>query len=486
LDFQGFIINLPEHNSADNLRARHGEAYKWLLMVSVMIGNMATLVASTIANVAVPELSRHFHIGQDQAQWVASAFMAAMLPAHLVTPWLLARFGLQRAYIACLLAMSAAGVGCFFAPSFEVLILLRVIEGAAAGMVQPIPNIVISRTFGPGEQGKALGAYGFGAVLAPTTAPAIGGFMVEAFGWRSIFLVTLPFALLAWMLATRYLPVTSSYTQKKPFDWRGLTWITLAIACLLNGLAGFSHGSSGAFAWIFLAGALVAGAIFARDQFGKDDPLLRVLLLGRRPFLLGSVVSFIFGFGIFGLTYLLPIFLQLAIHYTPSGAGLVIVPAGIALAFAMPVGGRMADRFATRPLVSCGLLLIVVSLLLTATIGPETGYWTIVAWSILGRFGLAMLSPALVIGSTRGLERADMAQAMSLTVFVRHLGGAIGISATGIFVDWRFQAYGVSRVAQGGDPAGILSAFQESFCALAVITLFAMIAAWFMSPRRSE
>lgn len=451
-----------------------------------MFGTMATLIASTIANVAVPELSRHFHIGQDQAQWVASAFMAAMLPAHLVTPWLLARFGLRRAYVSCLIAMSGAGIGCFFAPSFEALIALRVLEGAAAGMLQPIPNIVISRTFGSTEQGKALGAYGFGAVLAPTTAPAIGGFMVEAFGWRSIFLVTLPFVLVAWVLATRYLPVTSSYTQKKPFDALGLTWVSLSIACLLNGLASFSHGSSGANGWVFLAAALITGAIFARDQFKKEDPLLRIRLLGYRPFLLGSVVSFIFGFGIFGLTYLLPIFLQIAIHYTPTGAGLVIVPAGIALALAMPVGGRMADRFATRPLVSTGLLLIAASLLLTATVNIDTGYWTIVAWSILGRFGLAILSPALVIGSTRGLARADMAQAMSLTVFVRHLGGALGISATGIFVDWRFQVYGVSRTAQGGDPAGILSAFHESFYSLAIITLFAMIAAWFMSPRRTE
>ena len=448
-----------------------------------MAGTMASFVASTIVTVAVPGISQHFAIGQDRAQWVAAAFMVSSLPAHLLTPWLLARFGLRHTFVAASLTLVCAGIAAFFSGSFTMLILMRVIEGAAAGILQPLPNIVISRAFGPEEQGRAMGMYGFGAVLAPTSAPTIGGYMVEAFGWRSIFLVSAPFVLVAWLLGRRYLPVTSGFMQEKPLDWLGLTWISLAIVCLLNGLAAFSHGAGSGFGWILLVAAVAALAGFARYQLNKADPLLQMRLFARPQFLFGAMVSFMFGFSIFGVTYLLPIFLQLSLHYTPTHAGLVILPAGIALAICMPIGGRMADAWPSRALVMTGSLLFAASTLLTAALDQESSYWTIVAWAIVGRVGFAILHPALLLGSTRGLPRVDMAQALTLAIFLRHLGGTVGVSATGIALDWRLQAYGVSKTVVGGDPAGILAAFEECFLGLAIVTLTSVVVAWFMKSR---
>ncbi len=443
---------------------------------------MGSFMASTIASVAVPDITRHFHIGLDSAQWVAAAFMVAMLPAHLVTPWLLARFGLRHTFVAAILVMMFGGIGAAFSGSFTLLIAMRAIEGAAAGILQPLPNIVISRAFGPKEQGRAMGMYGFGAVLAPTSAPTIGGYLVEWFGWRSIFLVSAPLVLVAWYLARRFLPVSSGFMQEKPLDWLGLTWIGLAVVCLLNGLAHFSHGGDSLPAWILLAIALAALAGFARYQLRKSSPLLQIRLFTRRQFLFGAMVSFMFGFSIFGVTYLLPVFLQLALAYTPSAAGLVILPAGIALAICMPIGGRLADLWPSRPLVIASSLLFAASTLLTAALDHQSSYWTIVAWAIIGRVGFSILHPALLLGSTRGLPHADMPQALTLSIFLRHLGGAVGVSATGIFVDWRLQAHGISRTVFGGDPAGILKAFQECFLFLAAVTLLSVLVAWFMKP----
>jgi DHA2 family multidrug resistance protein len=447
-----------------------------------MSGSMGSFMASTIASVAVPDITQHFGIGLDQAQWVASAFMVASLPAHLVTPWLLARFGLRHTFVAAILVLLCGGIGSAFSASFTMLIVMRVIEGAAAGILQPLPNIVIARAFGPNEQGRAMGMYGFGAVLAPTSAPTIGGYMVEAFGWRSIFLASAPLVLAAWLLARRFLPVSSSFMQEKPLDWMGLTWVSLAVVCLLNSLAQFAHAGNTLSAWLLLAAALGGLAGFAVYQLRKSNPLLQIRLFARRQFMFGAVVSFMFGFSIFGVTYLLPVFLQLALDYSPSQSGLVILPAGIALAICMPIGGRMADRWPSRPLVIAGCLLFAASTLLTAALDRDSSYWTIVAWAIIGRVGFSILHPSLLLGSTRGLPRPEMPQALTLSIFLRHLGGAVGVSTTGIFVDWRLSAHGISKTVVGGDPAGILAAFEECFVFLAAVTLFSVVVAWFMKP----
>ncbi len=470
-------------NSADDLRARHGSRYKWLLLATVMSGSMASFVASTIVTVAVPDISLYFGIGQDRAQWVAAAFMVASLPAHLLTPWLLARFGLRHTFSTAILVLMAAGIGAVFSGSFALLIAMRVVEGAAAGILQPLPNIVIARVFGPQEQGRAMGMYGFGAVLAPTSAPTIGGYMVEAFGWRSIFLASTPFVLAAWFLARRFLPASSGFMQDKPLDWLGLTWVALAIVCLLNGLASFAHGGDALYGWLLVAAALAGMAGFARYQLQRSAPLLQMRLFAHPQFLFGAMVSFMFGFSIFGVTYLLPIFLQLSLHYTPTSAGLVILPSGLALAICMPIGGRMADAWPSRQLVMGGSLLFAASTLLTAALDQDSSYWTIVAWAIIGRVGFATLHPALLLGSTRGLPQADTAQALTPSIFLRHLGGAVGVSTAGIFLDWRLQAHGVARTIVGGNPAGILAAFGEGFLLLTLVTLTSVLVTWFMKPR---
>src|SRR6476469_3372235 len=184
----------------EELQARYGDRYKWLVLITVMIGSMAAIMSSTIVNVAVPDLSHHFTLGQERAQWVSAGFMLAMTLSMLTTPWLLLRFGLRRTYTGAILLLLAGGVIGGFAPNYAVLLAMRVAEGLAAGVLQPIPAIVILRAFAPTEQGRAMGYFGFGVVLAPAIVPSVGGCLVEQFGWRSIFFVVVPFCLAVLML----------------------------------------------------------------------------------------------------------------------------------------------------------------------------------------------------------------------------------------------------------------------------------------------
>jgi predicted MFS family arabinose efflux permease len=201
--------------------------------------------------------------------------------------------------------------------------------------------------------------------------------------------------------------------------------------------------------------------------------------LTHRQFAVSAAVCFIYGIGLFGSTYLVPIFLQLALGYSPSMAGLVLMPAGFALALSMPIAGRLADRVSLPPLVAVGLALMAASLVLMARVGPLTAFLTLIAWAILGRLGLGIALPALNIGAIRGLSRAEIPQAASVISFLCQLGGAIGVGFIGMMLEWRLA----HDAATSGLPAGSLGAFGECFAALAAIVGVAAIAAWFMKPR---
>ena len=152
--------------SAALLRERYGEHYRWLVLLSVMVGTMASIMSSTIVNVAIPDLSHHFALGQERAQWVTSGFRVATTVAMLTTPWLLARYGYRATYVGSMVLLLAGGVGGGLAGDFNVVLLARVLEGLAAGVVQPIPAVIILYAFQPHEQGRASGIFGMGVVLA--------------------------------------------------------------------------------------------------------------------------------------------------------------------------------------------------------------------------------------------------------------------------------------------------------------------------------
>ncbi|MBS0336940.1 MAG: MFS transporter, partial [Proteobacteria bacterium] len=194
-------MHAPAPTTIEQLRERHGPNFRWLVLVTVMVGMMASIMSSTIVNVAVPDMSRYFHIGQDRAQWISAAFMAATTLSLLLTPWLLQRYGLRKTYMGATLLLMTGGIVGGLSGNYPVMIAMRVLEGIAAGVLTPIPNVVIMREFPPSRQGRAIGIFGFGVVLAPAIGPVVGGVLVEQFGWRSIFFVVVPFCLAALELA---------------------------------------------------------------------------------------------------------------------------------------------------------------------------------------------------------------------------------------------------------------------------------------------
>ena len=468
----------PQLHSRDALQERFGPNYRWFVLLTVMIGTMASIMASTIINVAVPDMSRVFGLGQERAQWLSAGFMAAMTLSMLTTPWLLERFGYRHAYVGAVLLLMCGGIAGGLSRWFELVLAMRVAEGLAAGVLQPIPAIIVMRAFGSGEQGRAMGIFGFGVVLAPALGPSVGGVLVEWFGWRSIFFVVVPFCLAALWLARRYLPVAAPGGAQvnragTRLDRIGLVLISVGVLTLLNGMV-HVRGDTPAVGWALLACSATAVFGFIVHQRRGARPLMELRLFGHRAFAMGGVVAFTYGMALFGSTYLVPVFMQIGLKLPPSQAGIVLLPAGLVLAVTIPLAGRLADRQPVSRIVAIGLLLLAASFFLMVTVGAASSLWWIVAWAIIGRIGLGFVLPSLNLGAMRGLPEELISQGASTINFMRQLGGAVGISLVGIVLEWRLQA-------RHDDP---VRAFHETFVLVGAITACSVVAALRMAAPR--
>ncbi len=469
--------------SAADLRERYGDRYRWMLLLALMIGTMASVMSSTIVNVAIPDMSHHFGLGQERAQWVSSGFMVAMTVSMLTTPWLLSRYGYRATYAGAMLVLLAGGLAGGFAGDYGLVLAARVAEGLAAGVVQPIPAIVILRAFAPHEQGRASGIFGMGVVLAPALGPSIGGVLVDLFGWRSIFFLVVPLCLVSLWMGAKFVP-SSAPGGAAPgradgnLDWRGLLLGAVGTLCLLNGLVALR--TDGPQAGLLLAAAALALAAFIGWQrrviARGGHPLMHLALFRQRPYAMGSIVSFIYGTALFGSTYLLPVYMQLGLQLSASHVGTILLPAGAVLAITIAGVGRLADRYPTHLLVCTGLGLLALSFGLMALVQLHTALWALVAFAVLGRIGLGFILPSLNLGALRPLPPDLIPQGASAINFLRMLGGAAGVGLCGIVLEWRLAAHGDSLARTATSPAR-LAAFNETFLILAALSLLALLAA---------
>ena len=425
-------------SSIEGLFARYGPVYRWLATITAMLSAASVVLSTTIVNVAIPGVMGAFGIGQIEAQWISTAFLAVMVATMLLADWVDRAFGLRAGMMAALAIFAAGSVMGATAPNEIVLTLARVIQGASTGVVQPLALVVMFRVYPPERRGAAMGIFGVGVVLAPAIGPWIGGLLVDAFDWRYVFYLGVPFAGIALVLAQLFLPTRADEGKLPPFDWIGLLLLCAFLGCALNGLTDAQRRgwTSDEILIQFVCAALAAFGFVLRER-RAPRPLLDLRLFGVLPFAAASVVSFVMGAGLFGSIYLLPLFVQTIQGLSATDAGLMLMPAGFALCFVFPVVGRIADRVSPGIPIGLGLAVFALSTWLTAEIDIESGFWTLAWLTALSRLGLGMIFPPLTAGSLRVLPRELIAQGSGAVNFVRQLGGAFGVNLLAVFLERR-------------------------------------------------
>lgn len=400
---------------------------RWGLIGVLALGAIGAMMAATIVNVALPSIIGAFGLGQDEAQWLSTAFLTSSTGFMLLNTWAVASFGMRTSFATAMAVFIMGSVVGSGAHDLPTLVLGRVMQGAGAGLIQPMAVLLIFSVFPERARGTALGVYSLGVILSPAFGPVIGGVLIDAFDWRMVFVATTPLAAIAIPLGLAFLPGRMGGARPK-LDCLGLMLVIGALALVLQGLAhGHREGwdDAGTFARLF--GAAVAALAFLAWESVHPFPVLNLKLFARPAFALAGLVIFATGVAVYGSTYLVPLFVQLVQHYSPTGAGEILAPAGVAMAVCFPLAGRLSDRVDARIMLGAGVLMFAASMWLLSDVSVATPFAAMAFAVALSRTGIATVMPAANASAMR--QAQDMlAAAAPAATFLNQAGGALGVA----------------------------------------------------------
>ncbi|WP_291060876.1 DHA2 family efflux MFS transporter permease subunit [Hyphomonas sp.] len=491
--------------------AQFGVNYRWFLLLTMLMGSMSTLLAATTVNVALPAIIGAFGLGQDQAQWMSTAFLASSTLAMLANAWAMANYGPRATYVFGMASFIVGSLLGAVSNTLELLILSRAMQGVSAGLLQPMSMFLIFKTFPDRQRGTAMGLFSIGVVLAPAFGPALGGVAVDLASWRLVFVATLPLAILALIVSPFLMPTGDRGTaRKQPLDWQGLGLLAVALVGLLSAFAsGNRDGWDSDKTWIKIAVSALSFVIFIFWERRHPFPALNPAIFMYRQFWSFGIVIVASGVAIYGSTYLIPLFVQLVQGYSPTAAGVMMIPAGLAMVVGFPIAGRLTDRVDARLLLAFGIMCFAVSSYLLAGVTALTPYWVLVSWMVLSRIGIAFSMPPANTTAVRAVPQHLLASATGGVSFLMQAGGAFGVNLLAVLLQRRMLFHGDhlasemneanaeflyqhARQTQALEAAGMpqLTAFTNAFQAigqsmaaestvLAFRDCFFVIAVWF-------
>jgi len=432
----------------DDLFERYGPSYRWLATVSCMIGATTVVLAQTTVNVAFPDIMGAFSIGRDQAQWLSSGFFAAMTAGMLLQAWLVSIFGERWTYAAALAAFVIGAAMSGLAGNVEFLTAGRLLQGLAAGIIQPLAMAVTFKVFPADRRGTAMGLFAMGIVFAPAMGPTLGGIAIEWFNWRYVFLLTMPSALLAIVLGMVFLPSRRIPSRLPAFDIIGFTLMCAALFSLLLALSNGTRDGweSGKILLQFIFG--VAAAIsFVLWEIRTPNPLLNMKLFRYPQFSAATLIAFFTGGVFLTSTFLIPVFVQQIQNYTPLRAGLLLMPGGLSLLLLFPLAGRISDSVPAGLLLTFGLCAFALGFVLLSGASVDTPFWTFVAFTLFVRVGLGFTSPVTNAVALKSLPFELVSQGSGAISFVRQLGAAFILNAVVAYLEYRVRFHGDALTA---------------------------------------
>jgi DHA2 family multidrug resistance protein len=406
--------------------------YKWFLLANVMLGTFMAVLDATIVNVGLPKIMASFGVGLDKIEWVITAYMLAMAVMLPTSGWMADRFGYKRMYFWGLLLFTFGSAMCGLSTEENTLIIARVVQGLGAGTLQPLGMAIITREFPIKQRGIALGFWSIAAAASVSFGPLIGGYLVDNFSWQLIFDVNVPIGIMA-LFAT--IIIQREYVNKKVrnFDMVGfisvIIFLPLTLFALSQGTASTNSAGWSAPYILFCFGiAAIALAVFITNELIVKEPLIDLRLLRDHNFGLANIIMLIFSIGMFGSTFLLPMYLQNSMGYTALQAGAVFLPVGIIQGLMAPISGRMADRFNAKIPILVGIALLTFSFLLNTRFSFLTEKPFIMLSLYIRGFAMGLMFTPLTTVSLLEIPREKMAQASGLSNTVRQLGGSLGVA----------------------------------------------------------
>ena len=460
-------------------------------MATIATGVILSTIDGSIVNVALPTLVDFFDTSFATIQWISLGYLLTLATLTLLVGRVGDIVGKRKIYNAGFVAFTAASVLCAFAPTVGFLIGFRVLQALGATMVLALGISILTEAFPPTERGKALGYIGTAVSLGIVTGPVVGGILIEAFDWRSIFLVNLPVGIIGTILAIRYVPDVPP-VPGQTMDFWGAGLLSSGLLSLSLGLTlGQERGFDDGLILALLAGFVLLAAIFVRVELSIESPMLQLRLF-RNPLLSVSVASGFLVFAALSATFfLLPFYLEGVLGYDVGQVGLLLGAGPLVLGLVAPISGTMSDRLGVRSLTLSGLFILSAVFLAIQFLSTETTWWQYVLIAAPLGAGVGIFqSPnnSAIMGS---IPREYSGVGGGLLNLTRLLGQITGIAVLGSV--WAGRVLAVSADPVPGNNASAASGAAQveglhfTFGIAAVlIGTAAMIGLWALRRERAE
>ncbi|HMF63614.1 MAG TPA: DHA2 family efflux MFS transporter permease subunit, partial [Edaphobacter sp.] len=359
----------------------------WVIALTVTLATFMELLDTSIANVSLPYIAGGLGRSFDEVTWILTTYLVANAVVLPMSAWLSRVFGRKNYYMACVALFTVTSFFCGIAPSLNIMLIARVLQGIGGGGLAPVEQAILVDTFPPAKRASAFALYTVAIVTAPAIGPVLGGWITDNYNWRWVFLINIPIGLLSLFLTNRFVHDPDSYAEERKsvrkngklsVDGIGIALIGLgsaALEVLLDRGQIDDWFGSRFILWMFVIGVgCLTTAVFW--ELRHPDPVIDLRMLKVRNFAIANVFYFIFGFGLFASTTMIPQLLQSLYGYRAIDAGLVLGPGALVITFLAPVGAQLVQRGLIKPrLLLFGAVMVVgLSFLHYSHLNLDTDY----------------------------------------------------------------------------------------------------------------
>jgi EmrB/QacA subfamily drug resistance transporter len=432
-------------------------------LVTIIVGVFMVVLDATAVNVAVPSLVRDLHSNLTTIQWTITGYALAQAAVIPLAGWLSDRFGAKQIFLISVGLFTMGSVLCATAQSDTMLIAFRVLQGIGGGSVLPIAMAYIYRLSPPARVGAVMGMMGIPILLAPALGPVVAGWLVQFTTWRWIFLLNLPIGIVGIVIGLRGLP-TVARQQVASLDIPGAILGPLAFAALCFGV------SEGAASWTSTQtiGGLAVGALalvlFVIVELRSRAPLLELRVFKSSDFNLAIVAQWVGQFALFGVLFLMPLFLQEIRGYGAFDTGLILLPQAIAAAVVMPIGGQLFDRIGARPLVIVGLGMVAVSSAILTQVNPTTQGPDLILPLAMTGAGMGLMMMPLMTQMMNAAPRNLVSRVTSLANALQQVVNSLSVAGLATILTSRISTH-MKAATAAAHHSGTQSAPQSASAA---------------------
>jgi DHA2 family multidrug resistance protein len=414
-----------------------------IITVTAVMCALLEIIDTTIVNVALNEMKGNLGATLNDVSWVITAYAIANVIIVPLTSWLSQQFGRRNYFAVSIVIFTVASFLCGNATSIWELVFFRFIQGLGGGALLVTSQTIITEVYPPEKRGMAQALYGMGVIVGPTLGPPLGGYIVDNFSWPYIFYINIPIGVMATLLTMSYVK-SPNYGGKKSLsevDWLGIGFLIMAVGSLQFVLEKgqehdwFEDGHIILFAVLSVLGVY----LFIWRELVAKDPAVDLRVLKDKNLAIGTVLSFILGFGLYGSTFVIPLFTQNSLGWTALQAGIMLVPSSVATGLMMPIVGRAVQKGVSQKyLIAMGFSVFFgFSLWAYTVITPFTGegdfFWMLMVRGV----GLGLLFVPTTTWALSSLKGKEIGQGAAFTGMVRQLGGSFGIALISTYISRR-------------------------------------------------